>query len=229
MTETTEQIENPVLAESPLPEITTLSPAPDVPQPDGTPDEGTLTAEISELWRLHGDYTASMRSQSQNLRSLRSELGKRLSEMKQLLARPGRNGQWSAWLKERKISRATADRLVLRHERSQQPDSNRLTEAISEPTEEEIKSLFDKIAPKLRKALPTPKSIYHFVEILSASFDGVERRITEEGILILSPAAPAQTPLEQSAPAEAQEGSVPVTADVTAKEIVESTGASMAL
>lgn len=99
MSEIAEQIQNSILTELPapsLPEVPPQAPAPDVPQPDGaSPDEADLSAEITELWRLHSDYKGSIKSQTENLRSLRAELGKRLSEMKQLLARPGRSGEWS--------------------------------------------------------------------------------------------------------------------------------------
>ena len=96
--------------------------------------------------------------------------------MKALLARPGRGGQWSSWLKDHKIARSTADRLVAKHERSLNPASNCPTEAIPEPTDEEIKALLDKIAPKLRRALPTPLSAYHFLDLLVSSL-ALERRV----------------------------------------------------
>ena len=104
-----------------------------------------------------------------------------------MLAKPGRSGQWSGWLKERKIPRATADRLVSKHERSLNPDGNRLTESISEPSEEEIQTLLDKVAPKLRRVLRTPASVYRFIDLLTLSFEGIERRVTDEGILIGKP------------------------------------------
>jgi hypothetical protein len=150
-------------------------------------DEVALTAQITELWRLHTDNNGSIKSQTENLRSLRAELGKRLSEMKQLLARPGRNGQWSAWLKQNRISRATADRLVLKFGRPVNPDGNCLTESISEPSEEEIQTLLDKVGPKMRRVLRTPQSVYKFIELLPSSFEGVERRATSEGLVIVKP------------------------------------------
>ncbi len=144
-----------------------------------------------------------------------------------MVARRGRNGQWSGWLKERKISRATADRLVSKYERSLNPDTNRLTESISEPSDEEIQNLLDKITPKLNRVLRTPASVYRFLDLLSSSFDGVYRRVTEEGLMIVKPAE--QTAVVQHV-REAQSDPVvssvePVT--VIADALAEGNSASM--
>jgi hypothetical protein len=179
MLETTEQIHTPVFLDSPISET---------PQADGPSQaESVLTDQIVQLWQVHRDYQTSIKHQTQEFRSLRAELGKHLAEMKQVLARPGRNGQWSAFLKQHQIPRATADRLVQKYERSLHPHANCLSEAISEPTEEEIQKLFFKIFPKLRRVLRTPQSLYRFVDLLTLSCDGAGRRVTEEGILVRKP------------------------------------------
>jgi hypothetical protein len=49
-----------------------------------------------------------------------------------------------------------------------------------------FRSLFDKIAPKLRRVLRTPASAYHFVDLLASSF-ALERRVTEGDLLIVKP------------------------------------------
>jgi len=253
MSETAE-IQNPVtpelaLAEVPapsLPEVPAQTPAPELSKPDGaSQDEVALTAEIAQLWQIHTDYKTSLRQQSQNLHSVRAELGKKLAAMKALLATPGRAGKWSAWLKEHKIARSTADRLVAKHERSVHPDENRLIEAISEPTEQEIKSLFDKIAPKLRRVLRTPPSVYRFAELLACSFmlecwateEGLFELLTsssfvrenlanEPGLFLVKPSP--HMAVEQSVPEEAKADPVPITADAPAEGIVESAGALIA-
>jgi hypothetical protein len=168
-------------------------PLPEVP----AHDEIALTDQIIQLWQEHNDYKTSIRHQTQDLRALRTELGKRLAEMKEVLAKPGRSGQWSSWLKERKIPRATADRLVTNYEQSLNPDGNRLIESISEPTEAEIQKLFAKMFPKLRRVLRTPQSVYRFIDLLSLSSDGTERRVTDEGIWILKPLAQSKSPAPQ--------------------------------
>jgi hypothetical protein len=235
MSEIAEQIQNPVLpvpavAEVPapsLPEVPAQTPALELSQPENTSqDEVALTAEIAQLWQIHSDFKTSLRQQSQNLHSLRAELGKKLSAMKALLAKPGRNGQWSAWLKQNHISRATADRLVLRYDRSLHPESSCLTESITEPTEEEIKALLEKIVPKLRKALPTKTSAYKFIELLASSLV-LESWETGEGFFLVKPAT--QNVGQQSVPERRSSRTNSVIANVLADGNCESTGTSMAL
>jgi hypothetical protein len=179
MLETTEQIHTPVFLDAAISET---------PQADGpSQDESVLTTGITQLWQVHCDYQTSIKHETEQFRALRNKLGKLLHQMKELLARPGRNGQWSAWLKERAIPRATADRLVLKYERTLHQNANCLTESISEPTEEEIQKVFFKVLPKLRRVLRTPQGLYRFVDLLTLSFDGTGRRVTEEGILVVKP------------------------------------------
>ena len=179
MLETTEQVHTPAFLDASISET---------PQADNPlQDEGALTTEIVQLWHVHGDYKKSIRQETEQFRALRNELGKLLHQMKELLARPGRGGQWSAWLKERDIPRSTADRLVQRYEQSLNPNDNRLVGSISEPTEEEIQKVFFKVIRKLRPVLRTPQSVYRFVDLLTLSCDGTVRRVTEEGILVMKP------------------------------------------
>ena len=120
-------------------------------------DEAAMAATIDDLWQDHEAYKSAIKTESQALRAIRSELGERLFGMKQLLARPGRGGQWSAWLKKRLIPRATADRLVNKHEQLLNPN-NCVNEAVSEPSEENIKQLLNAVLPKMRRVLLTPAS-----------------------------------------------------------------------
>ncbi len=185
MLETSEQIPDPVLEE------TTNSKTPEAD--NSSQDEGALTAEIVQLWQVHGDWQRSIKHETEQFRAIRSELGKLLHQVKELLARPGRNGQWCSWLKDREIPRATADRLVQKYVRSLRPPANCLIESISEPTEEEIEKAFFKVLPKLRRVLRTPQGFYRFVDLLTLSFDGIGRRVTEEGILIVKPSENAKS------------------------------------
>jgi hypothetical protein len=179
MLETTEQIHTPVSLDTPIAETFQAD--------NPSQDEGALTAEIVQLWQVHGDYQKSIKHETEQFRALRSELGKLLHQMKALLARPGRGGQWSAWLKERSISRATADRLVQKYMYSLHLHANCLTEQLTEPSEEEIQEVFFKVIRKLRPVLRTPHSVYRFVDLLTLSCDRIGRRVTDEGILVEKP------------------------------------------
>ena len=178
--------------------------------------------------------TLSHRSGSNPKTSTRSapNFGKKLAAMKALLATPGRAGKWSSWLKQNRISRATADRLVAKFERSLNPAGNCLTAQFTEPTDAEIQTLLDRVAPKLRKALPTPTSAYRFIDLLSSSF-ALERRVDEEGLLIVKPyqktelVEPADEAQREFVESNAE--LVPVIAELQAEVDSESMGTSVAL
>ncbi len=220
MSEATEQRQDPFLTESTVPKI---------PQPE-TPlqDETGLTDKIVRLWQEHNDFKTSIKHQTQDFHALRNELGKRLAEMKEVLAKPGRAGQWSSWLKERKIPRATADRLVTNYERSLNPDWNRLIEAITEPTEADIQKLFAKTFPKLRRVLRTPQSVYRFIDLLSLSSDGTCRRLTEEGLLLIKPLPQSESDAQQDQRVETSTGEPFIGSTVSqAQTMIESDGGLM--
>jgi len=84
MLETTEQVNTPVFLDAPI------SGTPQADSP--TQDESVLTDQIVQLWQIHVDFRASIKNETQKFRSLRDELGRHLSEMKQVLARPAGAG-----------------------------------------------------------------------------------------------------------------------------------------
>jgi hypothetical protein len=130
--------------------------------------EGQLTADISSLWSAHKEAKASVRKTRGELKALRSQLGRKLHEMKSLMARSGRGGGWSAFLRGCGVPRASADRYVRAHEASLVPPTNRPTEAFSEPTEEEIRGLVRKLLPRLRRYLVSPRAVDHFYNQISS-------------------------------------------------------------
>jgi hypothetical protein len=134
---------------------------------------------ITRLWSAHVNAKITARSTNEELRSIRAKLGEQLSEMKQILAKPGRGGQWSSFLMERGIPRATADRLVARYQRSLNPDSNRVTETVSEPTEAEVQELFIAIWPKLRRTLRSQQSLDLFVRLLTSHCEHAQLTVHE--------------------------------------------------
>jgi hypothetical protein len=148
--------------------------------------------EIASLWAAHAEAKITARATNEELRNIRAKLGEQLYEMKQVLAQPGRGGQWSSFLRERGIPRATADRLVERHERFLSPESNLLSEATPEPTEKEVETLFNSVLPRLQRFLKTPTSVYTFVAMLTSCYQCGE--VTDRGILIFKPALPTICP-----------------------------------
>lgn len=115
--------------------------------------ETQLTADIACLWSAHKEAKATVGKTREELKLLRAQLSEKLHALKTLLARTGRSGGWAAFLRSHALPRATADRLVARHEASLYPAENRLTEPFLEPTEEEIRGLVRRLIPKLHRYL----------------------------------------------------------------------------
>ena len=142
-------------------------------------NERTLGDEIACLWSAHVNAKNAARATNEELRALRAKLGEQLCRMKEVLAKPGCDGQWSGFLREHNIPRATADRLVGRHLRSLIPDANRLTEPVSEPTDEDVRKLFMAVWPKLRRTLRSQQSVLLFVDLLTSHCEHAELTVHE--------------------------------------------------
>jgi hypothetical protein len=83
--------------------------------------ETTLAGEIGELWSKHVRADNTLKHTNEELKLIRQVLSKKLHEMKQLLAQPGRNGKWAPFLNQHNIARATADRYVKDYEKLLNP------------------------------------------------------------------------------------------------------------
>jgi hypothetical protein len=154
--------------------------------------QNELREAITSLWSAHLNAKNAAKATKEELRIIRAKLGEQLSEMKQILAKPGRGGQWSSFLQERGIPRATADRLVGHYEQSINPDANRPSEAISEPTEEEVQRLFISVWPKLRRTLRSRRSLFLFIDLLTSHYESSE--VGDREITVLAPAPPTICP-----------------------------------
>jgi hypothetical protein len=66
-------------------------------------DEACLTVEILQYWDIHLHYLGSMKETNQKAREVRQHLGKLLFHLKQVIAKPGRDGRWPSFLKEHGI------------------------------------------------------------------------------------------------------------------------------
>jgi hypothetical protein len=100
--------------------------------------EGRIAHDIESMWIAHHSMHSTVGEYRQELRLLGKTLGEALYNMKVLLAKPGRNGKWSEFLRERKIPRTSGDRLVNAYERSLHPAASRTHGAIPCPTPEEV-------------------------------------------------------------------------------------------
>src|ERR1022692_2552823 len=81
-----------------------------------------------------------------------------LFRRKQMLSRLGRNGQWSSWLRQQRISRSTADRLVLQYAESHGLTDDLRHREIAEPLEGNVCSAAQRTYKRLKNMLSTPRS-----------------------------------------------------------------------
>jgi hypothetical protein len=172
---------------------------PDPTQSDDTIVETQLTNQISSLWTEHTRLNSDRKATAVELRQIRATLAERLYEMKSLLSRPGRGGEWRGWLRERGIPRSSADRLVVRHgETLGIENGNVLTGAISNPSEDTAEKVAKDVWLRFRKVLATDESVIQFIASVAelAGF-GQERRA--EGLLIFKPAPTAAEELPATA------------------------------
>jgi hypothetical protein len=156
--------------------------------PETTEPQNDLGEAITSLWTAHLHAKSAARATKAELHEIRAKLGEQLCRMKEVLAKPGRSGQWSSFLMERGIPRATGDRLVGRHLRSLNPAANLLIEAISEPTVEDVRKLFASVWPKLRRTLRSRQSLLQFIDLLTSQFESSEAADRE--VLVLAESTP---------------------------------------
>ena len=154
---------------------------------DELQDEKFLTETITELWTTRQHYSTDIKGERQCIRGLDKKLGQLFFQMKMHLAKPGRGGGWSSWLAERKISRATADRLVNRFAKSRGLYDQLAHEAVSEePTEIQINTLFAAVWPRLERKLCTPRSRFDFLRCIIFR-SGLAYEWQDNGILTYEP------------------------------------------
>lgn len=158
-------------------------------QPDDAVIETQLAQEISTLWSDHARLSADRKVTSKELRLLRARLAQRLHEMKTLLARPGRGGEWRGWLRERGIPRSSADRLVARYSETlgSGNEGNVPTEAIPEPAMPTAEKLAAAVwSSSLKKVLVTGESVFQFLASI-VQISGIPHERRQEGLMIFSP------------------------------------------
>lgn len=169
------------------------------------PSEGTietqLAEEITTLWSDHVRLSANHKTTARELRQIRASLAERLFAMKKILSRPdaGRGGQWRSWLRERRIPRSTADRLVTRHAETLGIENEKVPSgAISESPKETAAKLAKAAWPRLKNVLTTHEAVLQFLGSI-AEVSGAPHEWREEGLMIFSAVPEAADELPSSA------------------------------
>lgn len=164
---------------------------------DGHEAEEKLSAESLTLWSAHNLAQAAAKQSKEELQAIRLELGRRLSEVKERVSRPGRGGGFSAYVSAHGIPRATAQGLIARYRRSQEPQGNSLSDPISGSAKAGAAKLFETVWPRLKKILATDESVIEFVGCI-ATASGLAHDQREEGLMILNPVSKAADELPGS-------------------------------
>jgi hypothetical protein len=151
--------------------------------PETTDPQTEIGEAITNLWSAHLNAKNTARATNEELRTIRAKLGEQLSKMKQILAKPGRDGQWSGFLREHNIPRSTGDRLVSRHLRSLDPNANCTIEPIFEPPNDDVQKLFAAVWPKLKRTLRSRQSADLFVRLITARCECGEMRDRESPVV----------------------------------------------
>jgi hypothetical protein len=145
--------------------------------------EVKLTSEITKLWAEQRDGKASVRRTRAELKTLKLELGAKLSSMKSLLVRTGRGGGWAAYLRAQRLPVSSADRYVAQHEATLAlPVEKVLTEELPEPTVDQVRQFAQKLLPKLCKTLTTTELAFAFIDEIFWNIEAAEGRETDDGL-----------------------------------------------
>jgi hypothetical protein len=144
---------------------------------DDLPEQVALEKGIVTLWQeckektaIFGRNVGDVKRSKEEVARLQAELDRMLHEYKEQLAKSGRNGRWTPFLRSLHLARATADRWAKRHELRVSPKPLiGPGEALYVPTEKDVTALVKKVAPGLIRRLNTPDSIAQFLTELAAA------------------------------------------------------------
>ncbi len=146
-------------------------------------NEEIIAHDIACMWETHRAMQGSVKDSKMELQKLGKTLGEALFYMKVVLARPGRNGKWAEFLREKKIPRTSGDRLVNAYERSLHPDAKSTAGAIQSPTQDEVRKLCSAVWSKVSTKLSTSESVFWFIRDF-ALVSGARHEPHEGGILV---------------------------------------------
>lgn len=126
-------------------------------------DDEFVAGEIVNRW-FHREQARHLKDfHEREMLEFDAPLAELLYRRKQMLCRLGRNGQWSLWLRQQRIARSTADRLVAQYAESHgQTDELRHRE-IAEPLESNVCLAASRTCKRLKNKLSTPRSRMAFV------------------------------------------------------------------
>jgi hypothetical protein len=126
-----------------------------------------LGGEIIHQWSVRQSFRREMSGLQAEVLKRDAVLGDLLYRKKRDLCKLGRSGRWSAWLKQSKIPRSTADRLVLEHAEFFGLKDELPHREQGEPLEGHICQAAFRTHDRLENMLRSPKSRMAFVRCLA--------------------------------------------------------------
>lgn len=153
-------------------------------------NDGYLSGEIVSQWFQRKSLQREMTGLQAQLSRMDGVLSGLFYDQKKRLSRLGRNGAWSGWLRQKKIPRATADRLAMEHVeffglQHELPKRER-----QEPLEGNISQAACRVSDRHELMLKSPRSRMMFLTCLADRL-GVSVEFGEEGSIRLSTPPPA--------------------------------------
>ena len=126
-----------------------------------------VAGEIVNRW-FHREQSRRLKDMHEiEMLKFDAELAELLFRRKQTLCRPGRNGEWSLWLRQQKISRSTADRLVAQYSESHGLADELHHRQIVQPLEGNVSLAASRVYKRLKNMLSTPWSRMVFLRCLA--------------------------------------------------------------
>lgn len=136
------------------------------PFPTTVTDE-YLSGQIVFLWSAREHSKHLMTIHKDEMLESDTALGELLFRQKRRLCRLGRGGGWHEWLKQNRISRSVADRLALEFAEHFGLAGELEHRTTTDPIEGRMCQRAHKIADRLTKSLPSPRSRMVFLQVLA--------------------------------------------------------------
>ena len=126
-----------------------------------------VAGEIVNRW-FHREQSRRLKDMHEiEMLKFDAELAELLFRRKQMLCHPGRSGEWSLWLRQQKISRSTADRLVAQYAEAHGLADELRHRQIVHPLEGNVSLAASRVYKRLKHMLSTPWSKMVFLRCLA--------------------------------------------------------------
>jgi hypothetical protein len=125
-----------------------------------------LSGEIIQQWSVRQGFRREKSTLEAEIMKREAVLGDLLYRKKRELCKPGRNGRWCEWLRQRKIARSTADRLILEHAEFFGLQDGLNQRAGSEPNDGTISQAAYRTCDRLEHTLRSPGARMKFMRCL---------------------------------------------------------------